>query len=364
MFSHSDTRLRPWILSLSLSLATLATPVTATESPSACDAPAPLLPTDQHRRPEGLIAETHCYRLDLPSAGLLHLDLAVAGWSPSRARLSVAGTGGGAFEILERSAVEWLATASAGSYLLEIAAEDPRRPLPAYRLSSRFVEWTKSDTDGELELDPETLKSDTDGELELDPETFKSDTDGELELDPETNKSAYLDSLACLDAGFGSWGKSDTDGELELDPETLKSDTDGELELDPETSKIGRLWRRSAALEALCRNGDDHGDSRACATPIERRAAGQLGNGWGDDDDVFRFRLCGWQTIEIATAGDADTHGRLYDRAGQLLAGDDDGGDGGNFRLVRTLGPGTYFVRVEGVQSTGGYTLAMAGTGR
>ncbi len=344
MFFYSDTRLRPWILCL---LAALTLPAAATAGPAACDAPSLLMPTDTHRLPEGAVAESHCYRLDLPSAGLLHLDLSVAGWSPSRARFSVVGAGGAAaaLDSIERSPAEWLAAAPAGTYFLEVAAEDPLQPLPAYRLSSQFSAWTKSEDDGEIELDPETLKSEDDGEIELDPETSRAEP------------GPAIPEIACLDAVPE---KSEDDGEIELDPETLKSEDDGEIELDPETSRAAG----SGPLGVLCPGGDDHGDSRLCATPIGHRAVGELANGWGDDADVFRFRLCGWQTVEIATAGGADTFGELYDRAGQRLAGDDDGSEGGNFRLVRSLGPGTYFVRVEGMGGSGAYTLEVADAGR
>ena len=292
-----------WTFMALAALAPLALPAGATDLPAACDVAIPLLPTDADRDPGGSPSGTRCYRLDLPAAGLLHLDLSVAG-SESRARLALVAEDAMTLKPLARSTHEWLARSGGGVLFLTVAAEDPRRPLPPYRLSSRFAALEKSDTDGELEPDP----------------------------DPVTG--------GCLG---DSWRKSDTDGELEPDPDPL-------IIPGPVT-----------AQRTLCSTtgGDDHGDSLHCATPILDRAAGTLANGWGDDVDVFRFRLCAWRTVEVATAGDTDTHGGLYDRSGQRLAGDDDGGDGGNFRLVRTLGPGVYFVRVEGERSTGPYALEV-----
>jgi hypothetical protein len=260
--------------------------VAGTPESSSCEV---LLPSDVHRRAQGFVAETHCYRLDLPSPGLLHLDLSVAGGSASRARLTMTAAGGSpaALDTVWRSAAERLQLAPSGSYLLEVSAEDPRRPLPAYRLSSRFAATDKSETDGELEIDPLPFS--------------------------------------------GGAHKSETDGELEIDP---------------------------LPLQALCKDGDDHGDTFACATAIPWTVAGEIDNGWGDDVDVFRFRVRDWQTLEIAIAGSADIRGELYDGAGQRLAGDGDGGDGDGFRLVRTLGPGPYFVRVEG-GSRGTYSLEV-----
>ncbi len=292
-------------------LTILAATAAAAELPTACRAPQTLLARDLQRHGEGFAGETHCYRLDLAMPGLLHLDLAVAGWLPSGARLAIfdgAGAPAG-HETLERSADERLVLAPAGTYWLEITGEDPESPLPAYRLGAGFAALTKSETDGEIEIEPEELR-----------------TPCALPV------------------------KSETDGEIEIEPEELRTGCEQEPPLG----------------ERLCRDAvaDDHGDTFACATAFESRIAGELGNGWGDDVDVFRFRLRRWQTVEISTDGDADTHGTLYDRAGQRLAVAGDGGEGENFRLLRTLGPGTYFVRVEGIGSTGEYRLSVREPGR
>ncbi len=105
--------------------------------------------------------------------------------------------------------------------------------------------------------------------------------------------------------------------------------------------------------ETLCRAGitDDHGDTFFCATQLEigQAASGEIRNDWGDDSDVFAFQLSEVRTVEIATDGTADTFGVLFDRFGHRLAIKDNEGAGDpGFRLVKTLGPGWYFVRVEG----------------
>ncbi len=275
-----------WILCL---LAALAPIASADALPGACDAARTILPSDAERHAEGAIGETHCYRLELAASGLVHLNLSIAGWEAARARLRLFGANGAARppEALQRSAGELLALAGPGTWWLEVAAEDPRLPLPAYRLASRFVE---------------------------------------------------------LEARPGA-------------PATKDGENEGELEPDPETFTAGGAG--GPLRQALCRTGDvdDHGDSFACATAFYGDATGELGNGWGDDADLFRFRLLDYRTLVIASEGDADTYGELYDRNGQRLAGSGDGGEGENFRLVRTLGPGVYFVRVEGRDSTGAYRL-------
>ena len=122
------------------------------------------------------------------------------------------------------------------------------------------------------------------------------------------------------------------------------------------------------ALDEMCRAGevDDHGDSFACATSLGRdgTAAGEIHNGWGDDEDVYRFRLAAPSTVKIESGGSTDTVGELYDRYGNRLDRDDDGGEGGNFRLVRSLSPGVYFVRVAGRDADeGSYSLALRAAG-
>ena len=85
-----------------------------------------------------------------------------------------------------------------------------------------------------------------------------------------------------------------------------------------------------------------------------------IDNGWGDDRDVFVFELDRTRTVQLETAGEVDTFGGLYDRRGQRLAATGDGGDGANFRLVKTLSPGLYFVRVEAeAWSQGAYDLTV-----
>ncbi len=145
----------------------------------------------------------------------------------------------------------------------------------------------------------------------------------------------------------------------------MRDEDPSEDELEPFGSRsydlsAGVCELRSALVQ-LCRSGevDDHGESPACATGLTagQPVAGELGNSWGDDDDVFVFALDDQRTVRIETAGGSDTFGGLYDRFGQRLGQDDDSGTDGGFRLVKTLSPGTYFVRVEG---SGAYSLSLS----
>ena len=80
--------------------------------------------------------------------------------------------------------------------------------------------------------------------------------------------------------------------------------------------------------------------------------------------DRFRIDLPEQGELRIGTAGDTDTVGRLLDQHGQVLAENDDGGDGLNFRIERVLPPGTYYADVRGYQffftgETGAYSLEV-----
>ena len=133
-----------------------------------------------------------------------------------------------------------------------------------------------------------------------------------------------------------------------------------EDEPDPEPRAVSRR----GVLDELCRSGevDDHGETFACATRLQlgREIAGDLRNDSGDDRDLFMFHLAELMTVEIATGGTTDTFGVLYDRRGHRLATADEGSGDRNFRMVKTLGPGRYFVRVEGrYQAEGAYRLTV-----
>ena len=339
-------------------------PLVATaDSTGACAAPRPMSPDGIERQVAGLTGDTHCYRLELVTGGLWHLSIASPSTAASRAGFEILDDAGrrAALETFERSAAERLTYVPAGTWQVRVHAQDPLRQLPAYRLASRFVERGRSEVN---------WKSEDDGELEIEGEglvagcrtfaAFKSEDDGELEIEGE--------GLVAGCRTFATF-KNEDDGELEIEGEglvagcrmfaALKSEDDGELEIEGEGLVAGCVDEAAEIQHALCSaGGDDHGDTLACATPMRCRAQGELANGWGDDVDVFRFRVDGWQTLEIAACGAA--HGELFDAAGQRLDGAS--GDGG-FRLVRHLGPGTYFIGIAG-ESDGFYGLEIQALNR
>jgi hypothetical protein len=106
---------------------------------------------------------------------------------------------------------------------------------------------------------------------------------------------------------------------------------------------------------------DDHGNTPATATPLgfPAQAAGALER--GGDVDVFRFEVPQARTVTVETTGNTDTFGHLLDSAGRQLDQDDNGGTDRNFRIIRLLQPGTYYIRVRGASNTviGSYLVRL-----
>ena len=106
--------------------------------------------------------------------------------------------------------------------------------------------------------------------------------------------------------------------------------------------------------------GDDHGNTRATATRVALPSTTTGTIDPGNDTDYFRFEVPGRGAVEMESSGQLDTLGTLFDARGNRIVQDDDGGDGVNFRIGRTLGAGTYYFRVHSYgTATGGYTLHL-----
>ncbi len=303
-----------YILSLS-ALTLLSATTTTSASPQHC-LNAPTIGLDETFRGEGQqVGEPDCFRLRMP-AGLLMFDLAVPGTTAAEPRLGLLGSRcerSAGVDLIERSASHLLVSSDAPQELTVcVGAQDPRQELGEYKLRTAFVdlaEYAAQKVD-EIEVEPDPFSGGTQkvDEIEVEPDPFSGGTQkvDEIEVEP--------------DPFFGS--------------------------------------------DALCRTHslDDYPDSMLCATAIElgRSISGEINNGWGDDHDVFAFELTTVQTVLIETSGEVDTFGGLYDRSGQRLATAGDGAENAQFRLVKTLQPGLYFVRVEGTAgSRGDYALVV-----
>ena len=109
--------------------------------------------------------------------------------------------------------------------------------------------------------------------------------------------------------------------------------------------------------------GDDHGDTPSVATDL---AVGSSQSGrieTGGDVDYFRVAVSGSGELTVQTTGSLDTKGQLEDSAGGVLASNDDGGNGYNFRIAHAVSAGTYYLKVEGydASTTGSYTILASG---
>ena len=111
-------------------------------------------------------------------------------------------------------------------------------------------------------------------------------------------------------------------------------------------------------LHVEVREPDDHGNSPSAATPVTLPSTtpGVLTPG---DVDYFRVVVTQRRTLVAYTTGNLDTVGSLTDGAGSVFAYNDDGGQGANFRISRSVRPGTYYIEVQGFSSStaGDYTL-------
>ena len=193
--------------------------------------------------------------------------------------------------------------------------------------------------------------------------------------DPRRSLGAYTLTLAFDDAGAFR-AVNPLDDEPEPDPFGGRpSRAVNPLDDEPEPDPFGgRSFRAVNPLDdepepdpltgPVCHSvaGDDHGSLPACASLVafSRRMLGEIRNAWLDDMDYFVFTLSRLQSVEISSFGDSDTVGGLFDQSGNRLLVADDGGEGENFRIVKTLVPGRYFVRVEGGRGTEGpYELVV-----
>lgn len=79
----------------------------------------------------------------------------------------------------------------------------------------------------------------------------------------------------------------------------------------------------------------------------------------GGDEDFFRIELAEAGLLNVQTDGFTDTFGTLLNESGGTIDLDDDSGANFNFSVQTFLAAGTYFIKVEGFNSstTGAYSI-------
>ncbi len=80
------------------------------------------------------------------------------------------------------------------------------------------------------------------------------------------------------------------------------------------------------------------------------------------DIHYFTFNVTQERVITLFTTGNINTYGRLYNAAGNTLASDDNSGRRRNFRIIKALSAGSYYMEVGGIapSAVGDYTLRVA----
>lgn len=326
---NNETRIR---ITLLASLFLLAMPVTASAQ-TACFEAAWIEPGEVVRGLGRAAGEPDCYRLAAPGAGLLMLDVTVSAPASTEPLLTVSRGGCGFGKSLELGSLagtpsrRLLRVGGERELLVCVGAQDPLLRLEDYRFEIAFLAFDK---DEPIEVEPEGEK---DEPIEVEPEGYK---DEPIEVEPEGYK----------------------DEPIEVEPEGQK---DEPIEVEPEG-----LTLELDVLAALCQEvrRDEHADVFACATPLDLGLpiAGELSNPWGDDQDVFVFRLTSPETVRLWFSSELEASVGLHDARGQRLALAGEAADGlSTLRRVKTLSPGVYFVRVQGWRGAeGAYELEVA----
>ena len=109
---------------------------------------------------------------------------------------------------------------------------------------------------------------------------------------------------------------------------------------------------------------DDHGDTRLAATTVTMpgTVAAQIER--VSDLDYFRFELASATKVVVESTGTINTYGYLRNSNGGPITFDNNSGTGENFKIVRTLQAGEYYVSVGVIQHFGAvypaaYTLVL-----
>lgn len=303
-----------------------------------CDEAVPMNAGETWRDPGGGSSGA-CFEIDVATPGLLLVELSTpeATTSPPR-RLEYPRPSTGAQLVKDSATSSLVWFAEAGTYRMSVAAGDAALALPAFKLRTAFLPREHGFQEGSGEPSDPTVTCTSTWTLKENPD--------DIENPPEL-QATYKEN-----------------------PDDIENPPENPFTAPPER---GRGWdvydvslfssELRTALRDLCTGAeaDDHGDGFLCATPLTRGTiAGEIENPWGDDADIFRFDLAGVRTVEISTDGPTDMAGELYDRFGNRLDRVTGGGEDGNFRMVRTLSPGAYFVRVAGEGfASGPYNLTV-----
>ena len=115
---------------------------------------------------------------------------------------------------------------------------------------------------------------------------------------------------------------------------------------DGPADAVSALNLRASRVAGFNRGGDD-GDTVETATPVAATSATLANMADTSDVDYFRVELPEAGSLLVETTGMDDVRGTLTAQNGELIAEDDDSGEGYNFLIEAELEAGVYFVKVE-----------------
>jgi hypothetical protein len=362
------------------------------QSGSSCSTAIDLSANTTHRSAAASEEGSKFFELELTATGVLTLDALTPGDPADGVTLNFRGKncaspgGEGTDFRYVRQAPSWLVLEilSTGTYSIEVAPEDPVKELVAFNLRNALAANLAEPLE---ETDPaqDPTASCGSGATPISEAAFDEDdwvgfTDDFDEWDDDVisgfievpgivvvsrgsgaaMEAALYEGLSCPEsARIGQAVLQASGGRLGA----VTFAGDHLLTLSPHSGSTGSYTLDFRFFDPCSRGEvDDHGDGFGCSTSVAPGGSktGQLDNAYGDDADAFTFVLTAQETVEMETSGSTDTYGILYDKDGQRLDADDDGGADANFRIVETLAAGRYFVRVEGkAGAEGSYTLAV-----
>ncbi|MCB4745369.1 MAG: DUF1566 domain-containing protein, partial [Sulfurovum sp.] len=106
-------------------------------------------------------------------------------------------------------------------------------------------------------------------------------------------------------------------------------------------------------------SSDNNSNEGGTVTPVNPTSTTRGRFNAAEDTDYFKIVIPYTGTLLVETTGSTDTSGSLLDASGVQVASDNNSGTGANFKFLKRVTAGTYYVRVKrnSASSTGHYAL-------
>ena len=106
------------------------------------------------------------------------------------------------------------------------------------------------------------------------------------------------------------------------------------------------LYSASHTITQAAGGVDDHGDDIESATLVAQVSSTKGNFEEPGDIDVFRIDVEGFGNLTVTATGTTDTFAKLLDSTGTAIASNDNAANP-NFRITRSVSPGTYYVSAD-----------------